>query len=262
VKLYIFENEKGGAFDAGTRESLLLRCAREYCGMVSPDYAGLCVTRDSHGKPYFAKPLLAGVHFSISHSGRYWAALFARTEVGLDIEDLSVREGMPPARMASIAERFFAADEIEYIGIGDADDSHRAVPASADMLNRFFRVWTAKESYIKYTGRGISEGLASFSSMTPPDNILISTPARFENTPDMICSYCRKFAANEKTEPAPEVEVMLCHATRNGVCRVISPQRQVLPGADAGRGAKEECRSSGKPGMPVRGASYGEDSHE
>jgi phosphopantetheinyl transferase (holo-ACP synthase) len=106
--------------------------------------------------------------------------LFHDAEVGLDIEDLSVRGGFTRARRKGLAERFFSGDETRYLlGNERSEDTDDAL--------RFFRIWTAKESYVKYTGGGMSEGLRSFSFLDPPGGVTITT---FELAPGLVCSYC------------------------------------------------------------------------
>lgn len=98
-----------------------------------------------HGKPFFVE--YPQIHFSVSHSGTYWCCAFAPNQVGLDIQQIQSAEKCPPARMARIAERFFHPSEREYLLHGGS----------------FFRVWAAKESYVKYTGEGITQNFASFA---------------------------------------------------------------------------------------------------
>jgi 4'-phosphopantetheinyl transferase len=195
MKLYLYDNKAPGAPD-----ELFRSAAEDHCAALGlpgverprPDPGGspgdaFAVVRGPHGKPYFAGPPLRGrVHFSLSHSGAYRAVLFHDEEVGLDIEDLSLRGGLTPERMERIAARFFAGDEQRYLiegspgAAGDHPDDLRA---------RFFSLWTAKEAYIKYTGRGMSEGLSSFSALAPPDGVTITT---FSAGPGLICSFCTR----------------------------------------------------------------------
>lgn len=93
---------------------------------------------NAYGKPYFinAKEL----HFSISHSGDYAMVVMSDKEIGCDIQqikDVNLR----------IADRFFTADEREYVK--NTDD--------------FFRIWTLKESLIKAVGKGLAMPLNSFT---------------------------------------------------------------------------------------------------
>ena len=63
--------------------------------------------------------------------------------IGLDVEQ--VRSCTPQG----IQSRFFHPDERAYV----------------EQNGDFFRVWTAKESYVKYTGEGITDSFASFSTV-------------------------------------------------------------------------------------------------
>lgn len=98
--------------------------------------------KGSHGKPYF--PDCPWLHFSISHSGEYWACAMAPTEVGLDLQ-LHTK-----GRKERISARFFHPQENEYL----RRSGYRG----------FFDIWAAKESYVKYTGQGIDENFASFTA--------------------------------------------------------------------------------------------------
>jgi hypothetical protein len=224
MRLYLYDdNGHGGAVDHGGAEDRFRAAAFDYCGddlCADNGDGALAVARGPHGKPYFAAPPLRGrVFFSVSHSGGYWAALFHDAEVGLDIEDLGVRGGLTRERMEKIAARFFADDEAAYALAGaEADEETEksegqgvsghggTVPlcrtdaprrcqfirppdthAAAAIRERFFRIWTAKEAYVKYTGNGLSEGLQSFSSLDPPGGAGIVT---FSPAPGLVCSCC------------------------------------------------------------------------
>jgi len=94
----------------------------------------------------FGKPFLVSspnVNFNISHAGDYVACVVADKPVGIDIEV------MKPIEL-KIAERFFTSDEFAYIMAGDK-------------TLRFYEIWTKKESYIKWEGKGLHKPLTSFS---------------------------------------------------------------------------------------------------
>lgn len=93
------------------------------------------------GKPYFIDQ--PHIHFSISHSGDYWLCAMGPRPLGVDIQQH--RDGA----LSAIAQRFFHPEEIAYLAQS---------PASA-----FFQVWAAKESYVKYTARGIQDDFGAFS---------------------------------------------------------------------------------------------------
>lgn len=97
----------------------------------------------------FGKPFLKNrqdLHFNLSHSGRYVVLAWGEQEVGVDVQ-------RHDANRAAVATRFFTEDEQRY-----AEED----PA------RFYEIWTKKESYLKYTGTGLSGGLRSFSVLKPP----------------------------------------------------------------------------------------------
>ncbi len=97
------------------------------------------------------KPYVSGhpeIRFSLSHSGGKVIAAFAEEEIGCDIEKIR------PANL-NVARRFFSEEERKLLE--DAKDEE-----TRNVL--FFRIWTAKESYIKAIGRGFAEPLDGFTA--------------------------------------------------------------------------------------------------
>ena len=159
IKVYIFK-ENGGL----RQEERLLQAAEHYfksesnvsctngaAGEMSGlqvEESMLYVAKTTLGKPYF--PKLPNLHLSISHSGAFWVCALAPMEVGVDIQEHTIqrRETRPEAmvRFCKMARRFFHPVEAKYV--------------EAESFYRFFGVWAARESYVKYTGQGID---ASFS---------------------------------------------------------------------------------------------------
>ncbi|MDE5897522.1 MAG: 4'-phosphopantetheinyl transferase superfamily protein [Clostridia bacterium] len=79
------------------------------------------IFRNENGKPFLNN---APLFFSVSHSGELTAAAIGQDEVGLDLELRRTRE------YASVVRRMTPAERKE----------------------DFFRVWTAKEAYVKFKG--------------------------------------------------------------------------------------------------------------
>lgn len=103
----------------------------------------LRLRRTPKGKPFFEN---AGApFFSVSHSGEYWACAMTDRPVGLDIQ---LHRGN---HVEAVAARFFHPLEKEWL-----EEAGQG---------RFFDVWAAKESYVKYTGRGIDETFSRFSAI-------------------------------------------------------------------------------------------------
>lgn len=111
----------GILIDAGLCEYGLSEKNAEY--VLGPD-----------GKPYFSNGKYKKIFFSVSHSEKKVICAFSEAPVGADIE-------FTGKNRKKIADRFFCRSECEYIQKGGDD--------------RFYRAWTAKESYIKLFGKGM-----------------------------------------------------------------------------------------------------------
>ncbi len=104
---------------------------------------GIAAEKLSYGPN--GKPEAVGVFFNLSHSGQWAVCAIGDVPVGCDVEEIApVREG--------IAERFFTKNEVEYLNRFDGEQR----------LEKFFRLWTLKESYVKMTGEGMSLALDRF----------------------------------------------------------------------------------------------------
>lgn len=104
----------------------------------------------------WGKPWLRGwphLRFSFSHSGDAALCAVARTEVGIDIEEVR-----PVESMFDLARRYFSPAEAGAI----LDAHHRR--------DAFFRCWTRKEAYVKARGQGLSISLASFAVSLDADS--------------------------------------------------------------------------------------------
>ena len=95
------------------------------------------------GKPFLSE--CSSIHFNITHSGNWVGCAVSNAPVGIDIE-------RHKSMNTDIAERFFSVEETEFI-------KERA----DEYTERFFRIWTLKESYIKAIGKGLHCPLNSFS---------------------------------------------------------------------------------------------------
>lgn len=95
------------------------------------------------------------------------------------MQDQSLRQGESLSealeRFRRVSERFFHKDEQAYI-FDDADketaeDAKTAETAKTaeGQLARFFRIWTAKESYVKLSGTGINDDFGKFSVLSVTD---------------------------------------------------------------------------------------------
>ncbi|MCR4902680.1 MAG: 4'-phosphopantetheinyl transferase superfamily protein [Butyrivibrio sp.] len=103
-------------------------------------------TPNAYGKPFIMS--YPDFHFSLSHSGDYVALASNDAPVGLDIQEEQNK------KVFAISARFFAPKENELL---------ESIADKEERLKMFYRIWSAKEAYIKYTGRGIYENLSSFT---------------------------------------------------------------------------------------------------
>ena len=122
-------------------EGLIRAMVRKFRGLP-PDQVSIEVT--DKGKPF-----LAGVddfHFNLSHSGDWVVIATSVHEVGIDVELIQTAK-------YEVAQRFFTSDECMALEslIGSEKNEY------------FYSLWTAKESYLKYLGKGLTRALSSFS---------------------------------------------------------------------------------------------------
>lgn len=108
------------------------------------------------------------IHFSLSHSGAYAMCSIGGSPVGNDVE--RVRTGR-----LKVAERFFTAQELAFLYSGQDESVKKSRPNNSgygsrnaceeeeEIVQRMFRIWTMKESFLKVTGRGMTLSLKDFS---------------------------------------------------------------------------------------------------
>lgn len=109
----------------------------------------LRISRTPFGKPYLAE--YPDVHISLSHAGNIAVCVFAGEEIGVDVQD---HRPIGPRRLMQIADRFFSPKERTLL--------HEAESDERPLL--FFRLWAAKEAYVKYTGKGMREDFSAFTA--------------------------------------------------------------------------------------------------
>jgi 4'-phosphopantetheinyl transferase len=107
------------------------------------DAVAIVIDKGEHGKPYL--PDFPEFAFNLSHSGDYLAiALGRECSLGIDIEQIKARKNL-----LGLAEKCFSQAEL----------NHWQNLPEAERLPDFYRLWTAKEAFVKATGQGIQLGL-------------------------------------------------------------------------------------------------------
>ena len=124
----------------------LLFCACEDNGI---DCCRTEIKTDRYGKPYLENN---NFFFNLSHSEYRAMCVVSDTPAGCDVEKIK------DADMA-VAENFFREDEYLYV---------KSAQTQLEKNDRFFRVWTLKESFMKCNGCTPEYQLGSFSVLNPP----------------------------------------------------------------------------------------------
>ena len=128
-------------------DKMRIACAG-YLLQTALEKAGIPAEAQIFAENQWGKPYLKDhkeIHFSLSHSGVWAVCAVSDENVGVDVE-------LPRCNMA-VAKRFFRPEELEGL---DALDRYK----QSDALNR---LWTAKESFLKMLGKGLTLPLDSFT---------------------------------------------------------------------------------------------------
>lgn len=183
VALYVFRADDG----LGTDDKLKL-AAEKYTGRPQT----LTVARTEKGKPYFSN--CPQIHVSPSHSGDYFICAVADFPVGADVQIHSglrkeTKEEMA-VRLNRIAKRFFSPEEAAFL--------------REDPCERFFALWTARESYVKYTGQGIDGSFESLCVLPEGE------PIPMTEKPDQIARWRALGVAFRQLRLAPNHTLCVC----------------------------------------------------
>ncbi len=132
-----------------------------------------------HTNPY-GKRLLDGADVNLSHSGHYVLCAYGNTSVGVDVE--GIKEDRE-----KIARRFFTAQEYEWL------------MEQQDRNEAFSRLWTLKESYVKWLGTGLKTPLNQFEIRMRPEPCVCNTDCYFKEYRRE--DYCIAVCAGENEFP-------------------------------------------------------------
>ncbi|UOQ48664.1 4'-phosphopantetheinyl transferase superfamily protein [Gracilibacillus caseinilyticus] len=97
------------------------------------------IERNRFGKPYLSTD--SCFHFNVSHAGEWIACTVHDSPVGIDIEQIK---------------------PIDYAAAFLTNNECRTVALDVSPLRKFYQIWTAKESFLKACGVGLSRSLTSF----------------------------------------------------------------------------------------------------
>lgn len=155
----------------------------------------IIITKTKYGKPILQN--ISGFYFNISHSSDWVVCAVDNVNIGIDIEQIRTID-------MEIAKAYFTLEEQSIIFNAPVDKR----------LFYFYTIWTLKESYIKYTGDGLSaQDLTAFSVLLKNDYADIYKNAiklpvylhLFYNFKSYCMSVC-----SEKNEFPEHPEILTC----------------------------------------------------
>jgi len=138
AKLYFLQKEDADIKSEEFAKEALSRFANK-------EPSGFIIIRNRYGKPYLKD--YSGLHFNISHTRGIMVCAVSERSVGIDVERVR-----PLNRR--IASRFFTDKERQYIFASQEGQD-----------KRFCEIWTRKEAYVKWNGKGMALPFNSFDVM-------------------------------------------------------------------------------------------------
>lgn len=143
----------GNRLRSAVAGNLIQIALRDYAtgnGLIDENRTALPLVVD-YGYGEYGKPCVnqyKDFHFSLSHSGNIVSLIYSDDEIGLDVQEHRVQRDID-----RIAKRFFSPNEETYLEKISNKDIN---------IQEFYKIWAAKEAYIKMIGKGLSADLSSF----------------------------------------------------------------------------------------------------
>ena len=182
ISIYSFRMDGKKSKDDVFRQAVERYCRKN--GFSSPEDSAWEVRKTEKGKPFFVNQ--PDRYLSVTDSGRTRMIALCGCPVGIDLQLPETRGGGGRTREEQcrfLAGRWFHPEESRWIaGAEEFKEENapctRRIPrpdsaesfgkdGSSGVAERFFRVWTGKEAYVKYTGAGIDENFSRFSVLDP-----------------------------------------------------------------------------------------------
>jgi 4'-phosphopantetheinyl transferase len=129
--------------------SLLLKMALEREGIC---YDEVCFAQKTGGKPYLL--LQSGLFFSLAHAQEMAVCVIADQEVGVDVERKDRLTGKKEEQKLKIAKKMLTPEEWKQW----EKEEYRT--------ETLISIWTKKESYVKMTGKGLTEKLMTIDTLS------------------------------------------------------------------------------------------------
>ncbi|MBR5229327.1 MAG: 4'-phosphopantetheinyl transferase superfamily protein [Firmicutes bacterium] len=153
------------------RKALALEAVSAWCVAAGIDFDPdtAVVKKGEKGKPFIEG---LPVHYNVSHTGNMWMCIVGPEESGLDIQQTKECD------YEKIAERHFTPEEQHYVRLWGLDG--------------FFRLWTRREAFGKFTGQGFYGQMPPF--VDGSGELITHTGGAYlreiEIAEDVFCVYC------------------------------------------------------------------------
>jgi 4'-phosphopantetheinyl transferase len=149
-------------FPAGRHQQLVTRAlTRQVLSHYRPEVAPADwrFERGEHGRPAIASSMPEAartMNFNLAHTkGLVAMAVGCVPALGVDVERTDHAAPM------AVAQRYFSPAEVTALGALPGGEQHQ----------RFRRLWTLKEAYLKALGTGVAGGLGSMTFRFEPDGV-------------------------------------------------------------------------------------------
>jgi len=103
------------------------------------------IARSEYGKPYLIN--YTNIHFNVSHTIDAIICAISEENIGVDIERIK-------SFNMGVVQKYFTKQEQNYI-----------FKEKEKQNERFVEVWTRKEAYVKWTGKGMKVSFQSFDTL-------------------------------------------------------------------------------------------------
>ena len=226
MKLYICENTKTAKWRKNItddRKLSLIFAKKCICDFLGEKENGIEITisKNEYGKPYVQDiyktiktekiKIDISIFFSLSHSENMMICAVACFNIGADCQKRNIED---IERCKKIAKRYYSEHEnifLDSVLLADDEEDNDTEIKEQEYINNFFRIWTKKEAYIKYTGKGLAEGMSTFS---------VTTKTRQKN---YCCEvYFKRISLiNIKKAKKGKYYIYLCYNKSNkNICRI------------------------------------------
>lgn len=165
------QKEKERSIAAG----LLLRYAFLKAGYDENAWRQAEIEVEQYGKPFIRG--FEQFQYSLSHSGEWVVCASDTMPIGIDIQEMKNWK-------LQLAKRFYHRDEYYRLLAMEKSDTDK-------MTREFYSIWTAKESVVKLSGRGIGAGLSQYVTSKDYSYIYDTDNKQTMNTRlyDELCGY-------------------------------------------------------------------------